>query len=223
MSLYKKLLEVQKAVSSIPKRGYNSFHKYHYATEADILSIKETLNDNGLMILPTTIHQETGFKPDGKSWASVTIRFRVCDENGESIESEFTGYAEDSFDKAIYKATTGANKYFYLKFFGVATDDDPENEQQSQQQPKQRQPWPPKKQERPVREPVEIGVAAKNRALVAANKILALQKQAGLANEEVLYRGEIDSIRELAELSDYQTLEAAYERIKSYTIKQAAY
>jgi hypothetical protein len=39
------------------------------------------------------------------------------------------GYAEDTGgDKAIYKAMTGATKYFYMKVFGVATGDDPENE-----------------------------------------------------------------------------------------------
>jgi len=220
--IYQKILAAQQAIASVPKRGYNSFHKYHYATEADILSIKDILNDKGLVVLPTTLHQETGFKPDGKSWASVTLLFRVIDAaSGESIESQFTGYAEDSFDKAIYKATTGANKYFYLKFFGIATEDDPERDDAPQrgdalskftasmksarQAPQQRRPeFQPQAATSPVR---------RNEALANANKILALQKQAGLTNEEVLLYAEIDSIKGLAEAGDAEQLAQAYNRL----------
>ena len=231
--LFQKVLEAQKAISAIPKRGYNSFHKYHYATEADILSIKETLNDKGLVVLPTTLHQETGFKPDGKSWASVTLLFRVIDaDSGESIESQFTGYAEDNFDKAIYKATTGANKYFYLKFFGIATEDDPERDEVS---PPSRQQYagsqngnlpgrsfkatttatkPGVQQSAQARREEPASEAnRRNQALINANKILALQKQAGLSNEEVLLYGEIDSIKGLAEEGDAEQLAAAYGRL----------
>jgi hypothetical protein len=232
--LFQKVLAVQKAITAVPKRGYNSFHKYHYATEADILSIKETLNDHGLVILPTTLHQETGFKPDGKSWASVTLLFRVVDaDSGESIDSQFTGYAEDNFDKAIYKATTGANKYFYLKFFGIATEDDPEREEALSPPGRPYAAGQPNTASLPVKsfktapkatqpEPIERRAAGpapasthlpNNQALVMANKILALQKQAGLSNEEVLLYGEIDSIKGLAEEGDTEQLAAAYSRL----------
>jgi len=233
--LYQKILQAQKAISAVPKRGYNSFHKYHYATEADILSIKEILNDNGLVVLPTTERQETGFKPDGKSWASVTLRFRVIDaESGESLDSEFTGYAEDSFDKAIYKATTGANKYFYLKFFGIATEDDPEREDalaRNDCSPKftlrgnkseQARIAPPQTQEAKARTSTGSNLASRNQALANANKILAFQKQAGLTNEEVLLYGEIDSIKHLAEAGDADKLEQAYQRLVSQVHAQTA-
>lgn len=225
--IYQKILQAQKAISAVPKRGYNSFHKYHYATEADILSIKEILNDNGLVVLPTTLHQETGFKPDGKSWASITLLFRVIDaESGETLESQFTGYAEDNFDKAIYKATTGANKYFYLKFFGIATEDDPEREDASP-----RGEFTPKLTLRGTRPSALQGKenpavtppspTQRNQALTNANKILALQKQAGLTNEEVLQYGEIDSIKLLAEAGDAEKLEQAYQRLASQVNRPA--
>ena len=236
--LYQKILQAQKAISAVPKRGYNSFHKYHYATEADILSIKEILNDNGLVVLPTTERQETGFKPDGKSWASVTLRFRVIDaESGETLDSEFTGYAEDSFDKAIYKATTGANKYFYLKFFGIATEDDPEREDASPRndcsprftlrgsKTEQARVAPPQAQEARAKTLSSNNTpnpAIRNQALANANKILAFQKQAGLTNEEVLLYGEIDSIKHLAEAGDADKLEQAYQRLVSQVQAQTA-
>lgn len=215
MSIYKKILEVQKAVGNVPKKGYNSFHKYHYATEADILTVKETLNAHGLIVLPTTHEETTGFKPDGKSWASVTLLFKVIDtETGESVESQFTGYAEDSNDKAIYKATTGANKYFYLKFFGIATEDDPERDDQPQQPKRATNNRP--KPNYPDPTAVPSPQVLKNQALVNANKILALQKQYNLTNEEVLFWAEIESIKDLAEAGEAEKLSAAYMKLADH-------
>lgn len=224
-SLYKKILAVQTKIDAVPKRGFNAFHKYHYATEADILTVKETLNANGLVVLPTTLREATGFKPDGKSWASVTLLFRVVDvESGESIESQFTGYAEDNFDKAIYKATTGANKYFYLKFFGIATEDDPEREdhppagksayqgQNSGSGLKTFTVNKPAPEKQSAKQNIGNG-AQKQQALEQANKILALQKQYGLSNEEILHYGEIDSIKTLAETGNTAMLSAAYNKL----------
>jgi len=220
--IYQHILQAQKAISSIPKRGFNRYQQYHYATEADILSIKDILNENCLVVLPTTLHQETGFKPDGKSWASVTLLFRVIDATtGETVESQFTGYAEDSYDKAIYKATTGANKYFYLKFFGIPTEDDPERDEVpvGHHRGSSRLALKAAK-ENPAHPPVErsspqkaVGLPSRAEALTAANKILALQKQAGLSNEEVLLYGEIDSIKGLAEAGDTAQLSQAYEKL----------
>jgi len=233
-NIFSRLLKVQKEIDAVPKRGYNSFHKYHYATEADILTVKKTLNDNGLIVMPTTLSQETGFKPDGKSWARVTLLFKVVDaETGEEIESIFTGYAEDNFDKAIYKATTGANKYFYLKFFGIATEDDPEREEA---------PTPGRQQgvksfgsdryaSKPTAEKPDLKYgprseaatgAGKNQALVNANKILSLQKKYGLTNDEVLLFGEIESIKELAEAGEVDKLAQAYIKLTNHVRMQEA-
>ncbi|WP_303674621.1 ERF family protein [Vampirovibrio chlorellavorus] len=241
--LYAKILTVQKAIESVPKRGFNAFHKYHYATEADILTVKQILNTHGLMVLPTTLDQSTGTKADGKNWASVTLLFRVVDaETGEAIDSQFTGYAEDTFDKAIYKATTGANKYFYLKFFGIATEDDPEREDS---QPvgsalKSQVATPraiPEGKGRPsyerrvtaatgAREPLseklsdgldgtlkEEASAVRSQALNKANQILALQREHHLSNDEVLQWAEISSIKALAEAGRLEELETAYQKL----------
>lgn len=230
--IYNKILAVQKQIDAVPKRGFNAFHKYHYATEADILTVKETLNANGLVVLPTTLKEETGFKPDGKSWASVTLLFRVVDaETGDHIESQFTGYAEDNFDKAIYKATTGANKYFYLKFFGIATEDDPEREDAPHPGGFQRNAGTVKSmpgryagngQTAAKPEKAAVDPAKRSQALGNANKILALQKQYGLSNEEVLRFGEISSIKDLAEDGQAEQLAAAYQRLSRHVQLQAA-
>jgi hypothetical protein len=235
--LYGKILAVQKTIDAVPKRGFNAFHKYHYATEADILTVKEAINDNNLVVLPTVLEQQTGFKPDGKSWASVTILFRVVDvDSQETIDSQFIGYAEDNFDKAIYKAMTGANKYFYLKFFGIATEDDPEREDAPTPSAHANRGQPPT---RSVNLPARSGAVtsgleayivrdtkeaadnstdanSRNEALIHANQILALQKQYGLTNEAVLRVGEIGSIKELAETGKSNELAAAYKKLLRY-------
>lgn len=212
--IFRKLLEVQKKVDAVPKKGYNAFHKYHYATEADILTVKQTLNDHGLVVLPTTLEEETGFRDGGRSWARVTLLFKVIDvDSGEEIESRFTGYAEDNNDKAIYKATTGANKYFYLKFFGIATEDDPEREEAPHGKPNLIGGKAPARGTGKAAAPAG---AQRNQALINANKILSLQKQYGLSNEDVLEIGGIESIRDLAEAGDSDALAQAYNRLSKH-------
>jgi hypothetical protein len=235
--LYAKILTVQKAIESVPKRGFNAFHKYHYATEADILTVKQTLNAHGLMVLPTTLTQATGTKADGKNWASVTLLFRVVDvETGETIDSQFTGYAEDAFDKAIYKATTGANKYFYLKFFGIATEDDPEREDSHALEGLarahlHRPGMPAAGKGQPAAErhataatksegPEEQDSPLRNQALSKANQILSLQRKHQLSNEEVLRWAEISSVKALAEEGRLEDLETAYQKLATHLATQ---
>ena len=51
-SLAAKLVEVMKAVESVPKNGWNDFHKYEYATEADILrAVRGKLAELGVLML----------------------------------------------------------------------------------------------------------------------------------------------------------------------------
>lgn len=239
--IYRKILAVQQAIDSVPKRGFNAFHKYSYATEADILTVKETLNNHGLVVLPTTLREETGFKPDGKSWAAVTLLFRLVDvESGDSVESQFSGYAEDAVDKAIYKATTGANKYFYLKFFGIATEDDPEREDHvpssggrgavPKANPAVSAPALSRGSSgvktdanKPERRTDVVDPGKRNQALTTANKILALQKQHALSNEAVLRFGEIPSIRELAEDGQTEQLAAAYQKLSRHVQLQTSH
>src|SRR5882762_4650265 len=141
MSLYGKILEIQKKIQPVYKDGNNTFHKYRYVTEAALLEqVKPLLGEYGVIIVPTIATEESGFTPpnkDGvcKTWAKVIMSFRIIDADPEptkenEIEATFVGYAEDTGDKAIYKAITGATKYFYMKFFCVATSDDPENEKE---------------------------------------------------------------------------------------------
>lgn len=128
MSIHQKFFNVQSSLKVVPKNGFNSFHRYPYAQEQDVLAaINPLCIENKLTHFITV--EEANIE---KGCASVKVKLVLTDiETGESLESLGWGYAEDAKgDKAIYKATTGATKYVYLKFFGLSTGDDPERDEE---------------------------------------------------------------------------------------------
>jgi len=80
--------------------------------------------------------RETGKRTrDGSPVNMVTVRtkhvFRDA-ESGETAEVFGTGCGEDAGDKAVYKAITGAMKYFVSKNFLISTGDDPEKDSETE-------------------------------------------------------------------------------------------
>lgn len=126
LSLYKKLAEVQKNVSRIPKNGYNSFHKYHFVQEADLLDMgRPLLLEHGILLLTNAVEESRS-----GDIAKVKMEFTLVDiDTGAELKSYYWGEGQDKGDKAIYKAYTGAVKYFLLKMFLVSTGDDAEFDQ----------------------------------------------------------------------------------------------
>lgn len=123
MSIYSKILQVMKEVEKVPKNGYNQFHKYYYATESDLTeSIRPILIDAGLAFFATVLDQSR----EGE-FTKVKMEFTLADtETGETLKSIFWGEGQDKGDKGLYKAYTGATKYFLMKTFLIPTGDDPE-------------------------------------------------------------------------------------------------
>ena len=130
-SLAAKLAEITLEVERVAKRGKNDFHKYDYATEADIAAaIRERLASRGIAFLPRVTGHSVHEKPGDKGFVVyVNMTFSLLDgESGEVLEFPWLGCGEDKGDKAAYKALTGAVKYFLLKLFLIPTGDDPEKE-----------------------------------------------------------------------------------------------
>jgi hypothetical protein len=133
MPIAKKLALIMGEVDRIPKNGRNDFHKYDYATEADLVqAIRGSMSKHGVAFLPTV-----------KSWeqkgdiTSAEVEFHFIDsEDGTELVSTFWGFGQDKGDKGAYKAYTGAVKYCLMKTFLVPTGDDPEaHEQQDTRKP----------------------------------------------------------------------------------------
>lgn len=132
--LIKKLCEVMSTVQYIQKLGYNEFHKYHYATEADVSeAIRKELADRKVFLLPSIeeVLQRviTTKKGNEETVTKTRIKFTFLDaENGDSLEFVMEGEGQDPGDKGIYKAITGTTKYALMKAFLIPTGDDPEGD-----------------------------------------------------------------------------------------------
>lgn len=134
-ALVEKLCAVMAEIKQIEKTGYNDHHKYHYATESDVVEVlRPKLAAHGIVILPSQeevnyrdVTREKGDKVRRTLMTQVKMSYLITDG-----ESSFTVYAygqsEDGDDKGIYKAVTGATKYFHMKTFMIATGDDPERD-----------------------------------------------------------------------------------------------
>lgn len=123
-NLASKLIEVRKAIGTLAKDGRNDFHKYNYATAANVAeTVKPELDKRGIMAFvscPERIKDGT--------LTTVKMEIIIIDtESGESITLPWHGDGEDKLDKGLYKAYTGGQKYFWLANLLIATDDDPEN------------------------------------------------------------------------------------------------
>ncbi|MEJ8548435.1 ERF family protein [Brevibacillus borstelensis] len=149
-TLVKKLAKVMQEVKYIQKRGYNKFHQYKYATEADVAEkVREILAEQNVIMIPNmtshSIREHTTNKGNREYIVTANMEFKFIDgDSGEEITFNMTGEGQDPGDKATYKAVTGAQKYALMKVFMIPTGDDPEadegvdqrnNEQRSGQKP----------------------------------------------------------------------------------------
>lgn len=130
-NLYQKISKIVSEVDKVEKTGYNDFQKYAYITEADLLeAVRKSIVKHGILIFSSIDECEISEVKTAKDTQLVTtIKMRhtfVDVDTGES-HSVFTyGQGADKLDKGVYKAITGANKYFLLKNFLMSAGDDPE-------------------------------------------------------------------------------------------------
>jgi hypothetical protein len=143
-SLVGKLAQVMAETRWVEKKGRNSFFNYDYAKESDILdAVRTKLADHGIFVFTSIENME--FKETGKrtrdgspvNLVFVKTKHTFWDgETGETAEVFGSGCGEDSGDKAIYKAITGAMKYFVSKNFLISTGDDPEKDEEGDKREK---------------------------------------------------------------------------------------
>jgi hypothetical protein len=131
-----KMIRIMGDASYIQKTGYNSFHRYKYATESDVASaFAKALKDHNVFMFSSILERscETYKTRGNKDAFLITVKLQVTfvdGDSGESYTGTFYGDGSDSDDKGIYKAITGAQKYALMKTFLVETGDDPERDDQ---------------------------------------------------------------------------------------------
>lgn len=137
--LNKKLLELQQSVRALAKNeeGFG----YQYVSGSKLLYfIRPTMDKLGLRLVPNTVSveqqlvetspattQKDGTIKPAKTEVLVLLHktFTWIDvESGESETTDFFAQGCNGFDKSIGSAETYAERYFLLKYFHIATDED---------------------------------------------------------------------------------------------------
>lgn len=130
-NIYQKLLFIQQKVVGLGKDG-KSFG-YGYVTGSKALEhIKPLMNELGLILKQevtgfTNERQDYTTKNGAKSeiLTKVDMKFTWVDcETGEKDENLWGANGQNDFEKGFGSALTYGERYFLLKYFHIATDED---------------------------------------------------------------------------------------------------
>lgn len=132
-NLAKKLVKILGELQTIKKSGRNDHQGYQYTTESDLLEvIRPRLVEQGVFVFSSVESQEVTPIEDGNKKTIITsvttVHTFVDSESGAEFSVKSQGQGADKQDKGVYKAITGATKYFLWKNFLMETGDDPEND-----------------------------------------------------------------------------------------------
>lgn len=125
----------------VKQSGFNKLQNYNYSTKGDIVeAIAPAVKKGGLVFIPiysSVKSYERATKMGVTYGIKINGFMRVLDpETGESTDIPMRSRAEDSSDKALWKAYTGFQKYFWLRTFGLKDSDntdEPENDAEKTQ------------------------------------------------------------------------------------------
>ncbi len=128
MGIAEKLRIASEKCRYVQKDGLNAFHKYKFASAANILGhVNEALALAGAAVVDTdvVILGETGTGKERVVTAKVSITIRDT-ETEETATFRGIGSGQDAGDKAAMKATTAAQKYAWIVGLSIETGEDPE-------------------------------------------------------------------------------------------------
>lgn len=147
MSIYKKLHQIQSKINGLGKDS-KSF-QYGYVSGTKVLEfVRPLMNELGLILKQEIISIENSrqdYTTTGKRWeevngqkqqieydkpkseilSKVMMRFTWIDtETGEKDENSFGANGQNDWEKGLGSALTYAERYFFLKYFHIPTDED---------------------------------------------------------------------------------------------------
>jgi hypothetical protein len=150
MSIYKKLHKIQSQVMGLSRDAKGNNFTYVSGTKV-FDHIKPLMNELGLLLKHEVISIDnermdyrTGVgtnyeKPKSEILSKVMMRFTWIDtETGEKDENLFGANGQNDWDKGVGSALTYAERYFVLKYFHIATDEDDIDAPKSTTEPKQK-------------------------------------------------------------------------------------
>lgn len=131
MNIYQKLLVIQTKINGLGKD--KSTYNYKYVTGDKVLGeIKPLMNSLGLILKQEVIsientRQDYSTAKGSKSeiLSKVMMQFTWIDcETGEKDVNLFGANGQNDWEKGLGSALTYAERYFLLKYFHIATDED---------------------------------------------------------------------------------------------------
>jgi hypothetical protein len=167
-SIYKKLLTIQKRVNGLAKD--KASNNYRYVTGDKLLGfVKPLMNDLGLILKQEILSidnermdYKTGIgtsyeKTKSEILSKVMMRFTWIDsESGETDVNLFGANGQNDWEKGLGSALTYAERYFLLKYFHIATDeDDVDNDKRKPEEAKIVVPSTPQQSVQAVKQPAK--------------------------------------------------------------------
>ena len=158
VKIYKKILELQKYLAIIPKKGKTN--GYDYVRGDDLFAkARPKMDDLGLMLFHEVIdttHEhvlwKTKYGEKQQTFTEVKMLFTWVDaDSGETIEHQFSASGFNDWDKALGSALTYAERYYVLKQFHIPTgEDDPDARKEPEEKPNTG--WKPKSKQEQLRD-----------------------------------------------------------------------
>lgn len=127
-SLRRKLFLARKAALAVAKNGNSAEGDYSYARFEDVLAeASKQLEKRDIYYLPSMVDEELIMGRTGVIAKSV-IEYEIFDtKTDESLKVRWAGTGFDTpGDKALFKASTGTEKYFLARLLGIPFGTDPE-------------------------------------------------------------------------------------------------
>lgn len=135
MKIYQKLLRIQQGIKSLAKDALGG--QYLYVSPSKVLGVVRQMMDEEKLLLKQEVIEIVNQRQDydlGKGefkrikseiLTTLKMRFTWVDvESGEVDVNEFAANGQNDFDKGVGSALTYGERYFLLKYFHIATDED---------------------------------------------------------------------------------------------------
>lgn len=135
MNLLQKLVEIQKSVRALGKNSSAGVgaSAYQYVSGSKVLDfIRPKMDELGILLVQQidSIENEridyntkNGVKSELLSKVDMTFTW-IDAESGDKLSIPFGANGMNNWDKGLGSALTYAERYFLLKFFHIATDED---------------------------------------------------------------------------------------------------
>ena len=135
MNLFQKLVEIQKSVRALGKNSSAGVgaSSYQYVSGSKVLDfIRPKMDELGVLLVQQIdgienerIDYQTKNGVKSELLSKVNMTFTWIDaESGEKLPVPFGANGMNNWDKGLGSALTYAERYFLLKFFHIATDED---------------------------------------------------------------------------------------------------